>query len=1110
MYLTSTTVYKRPRNVPARASTGQTPRSLGEPDTSTIKEEEWNRFEQRRHRMQPPDLFDEAVKKFEKFAERSSASRSAPFETEQRSKVGFQDLRKSDSIVTAASICIGSAENQIQQPVVSDIGLRKARFYDSCLRADRSVESPRLPKAPKESLSAREPRASLAQSVVDAYPSSNEKSRRSVTGSPIPRLSLSEANASSPREVMQEAAPVPGLSLAGSLSDLMVNCRQKRLTIATTGLVRAPESKRLDLEFGFLTDTRAEAMNLTVKAAAADVKDASFRSNSLTDKGVKHVLDALPDEVEKIDLSLNDLSRGQSSSNIRINRDDDLAARSGWCSCFKRFEYLTTLIMSDCQIGDGICEILCDKMRRCRSLVSLNLSGNNISKSGLSIRNLIKSQKKLEILDLQWNQLAGDSAIHVIKGLIDICKLGSGQLRSLNLSYNPLGKEGGEEIATHVAKFFAVNRTLLHLDISKCEFSAALCQILAEGLKENTTLLGLHLDGNEARLDSRGFMIVDKLRQLPIQSLEVSGDGPQRQVERNRMIAENVEDRCWICERWEETRISYIPGVSGPDAEDVWVFTSLDDFEQPLTMQRVDDELVLFLLAPPGPLFYCIQAGKELLASRTAPSTMKSEMHLLPAHLRSSTFVATGSSIRPPILSSMLRLRRTRLPTEIDDEAADADAGKDPLVIELPSLSRHHVGTTRPSSSTRTDDRCCKHFIPRRPGEYKGSVQRQEWTLQSSLFAPFTEALSNRGFCESCFEVDWAVSGIGRLFKDEADRSQVRDILRNHYAEIKVLYNSLCSVDFRRLLQTQAEDRTSLGFGVGLHEFTHMIVQHNLVSQDFTLAEVDAQFFMAAAPPPEKITSKWINAEQTEGRLVQRHAFFELLVRIALARFLQGDIAQTSTGDLSRTRGKVKSASKAIEQLFKHHIMYPYPPMKNNFKCVQWRVDVLQTEVVETVLRKHMKAYIDPLFSAYSRKGVGDQQHHLRPEDWFLLLDALDVFPYRGVPNPQTAIWDRVWLWQSSVMAQIDELRTTRHLELTFVEFLEAISRLVGLLHSRKAVQEGKAEDDDWNYGMSFSSASSVFCVDQGVMNKEIFARYLDTFLHSSKVKQAIELRRVD
>ena len=57
------------------------------------------------------------------------------------------------------------------------------------------------------------------------------------------------------------------------------------------------------------------------------------------------------------------------------------------------------------------------------------------------------------------------------------------------------------------------NLTLLHVDISFNGFSAEDMIAIGDGLRENHSLFGCHIEGNNARMDALGFvypLITDK------------------------------------------------------------------------------------------------------------------------------------------------------------------------------------------------------------------------------------------------------------------------------------------------------------------------------------------------------------------------------------------------------------------------------------------------------------------------------------------------------------------------------------------------------------------------------------------------------------------------
>lgn len=881
------------------------------------------------------------------------------------------------------------------------------------------------------------------------------------------------------------------------MSGFVEQCKQVGMNPSTTGIIRSA-GQVLKLEYGCMTDVRAEAIVHTLRASSSGVQEAYLRSNGLTEKGAKSLLSALPESVQLIDLSQNDLGHN-----------------AGWCSSLRRLTYLRKLVISDSQLGDTISRDLCMALINSRHLKHLNLSGNGIFKAAAKLGELVREHEALEELDVHWNHITGESARDLLQGLYENGR-GGGSLRDLNFSWNPLGKAGGEEACRKLAQVFVENDVLRHLDFSKCELSAGLCQILADGLRDNSTILGLHISGNEGRMNTRGYIVPMPPSDIAQRSAAAAAaaasteqpGGPQADTEQSQKSDQTVEKNgrgrimsvmqtglcCWVCESWRETRILYVPGISGPEAADVWIFTSVDDYEQAIKLTKVNDGLATYIMCPPGTLHFIFQVGNEVMPSRTAP------------HIHDAG----------PVTITRVRTAADPAPGEEDPDVE----GRFPLKVEVACLNAATV------VAREADEPVCVCSAPRSTVINEPKFSKEPiWKVKSSLFAPYDEALERRAFCEKCFDVDWRTSRIPMLIDDDQDRLQVKDILRAHYAEIKVLFGSLCTAEWAVASQRGSRTRR-LTFGVSLNEFTHMLVQHNLLGEELTMDDADSQFLIAAMPARD--TSAWDASTHKEGHLVLRHGFFELLVCLALCRFNRGLLMPDAVR--SKHKAKAKSASQALDLLLNKHIMYPYPPMKHNFNCVQWRVDVLHTQVVESIFRKHMKAVIDPLFIGYS--SVTNGRRCLTVEGWFELLDALEVLPCSDEIGVQNT-WDRAWVWEISSMSHIDELMSSKHLELTFAEFLEALARLVGLLQARKMkearctrcgtifppekrncskcgaprqyVEVPQQESEKYDYGLGWVSPSYTFCMaKEEVMDKDNFAKILDAFIGGAKMKAAV------
>ena len=165
-----------------------------------------------------------------------------------------------------------------------------------------------------------------------------------------------------------------------------------------------------------------------------------------------------------------------------------------------------------------------------KNLKLFNASKNRVSDGGAKvISTFIEKSDCLEILQLHWNKIRSKGAIMLAKSMkknktikvldISFNSFGSGGIRHCFIT-DDLKKEEDvhfdkrhyldkfecSESAWKWRKTFMKNRTLIHADISFNGFSAEDMMAIGDGLRENHTLLGLHVEGNYAKMDSLGFI----------------------------------------------------------------------------------------------------------------------------------------------------------------------------------------------------------------------------------------------------------------------------------------------------------------------------------------------------------------------------------------------------------------------------------------------------------------------------------------------------------------------------------------------------------------------------------------------------------------------------
>ena len=80
-------------------------------------------------------------------------------------------------------------------------------------------------------------------------------------------------------------------------------------------------------------------------------------------------------------------------------------------------------------------------------------------------------------------------------------------MRVLDLSWNSLGLNG-TVFAKAFGPYVASNTTLVHLDLSNNYLNKADSKLIAEDLKNNHSIYGIHYQGNTGYINSKGFLII--------------------------------------------------------------------------------------------------------------------------------------------------------------------------------------------------------------------------------------------------------------------------------------------------------------------------------------------------------------------------------------------------------------------------------------------------------------------------------------------------------------------------------------------------------------------------------------------------------------------------
>lgn len=157
------------------------------------------------------------------------------------------------------------------------------------------------------------------------------------------------------------------------------------------------------------------------------------------------------------------------------------------------------------------------------------------------------------------------------------------------------------------------------------------------------------------------------------------------------------------------------------------------------------------------------------------------------------------------------------------------------------------------------------------------------------------------------------------------------------------------------------------------------------------------------------------------GKVLVRHQIMEALVRLANDKFLA-----------KAKPGTVATFKEAVVKAFEEHFL----PHFKTFQCHEWRVERLWKEEIDIVYTRFLEK-AQMIYAKHSGKFVAPgAKPTMSAEEFVGMLEAASLL------NENFANREALPLWNLSMMTNKEETASEKHLNMTFVEFLEALARV--------------------------------------------------------------------
>ena len=307
---------------------------------------------------------------------------------------------------------------------------------------------------------------------------------------------------------------------------------------------------------------------------------------------------------------------------------------------------------------------------------------------------------------------------------------------------------------------------------------------------------------------------------------------------------------------------------------------------------------------------------------------------------------------------------------------------------------------------------------PRIPGlkyaPIKEELIRIPWSIEISLFKDY-KFMDNQ-LKEECFEFDWNMSKISALIKIPLQQTQIREILLENYEVIYDTYKWISAYSGSEI------------FSIGSNVFTDFLNECKVIDNLYGASDFGVNW-NACIVPKEK------DQVYNPGNALVSYEFLEILVRVANDRYVRNKIC-----------GNVIDATR---KLLAEHLM----EIMKKYDYKAWRFQEYLTEEVDLVYKAH-KIILDFIFKRYSgRKALPGQKPFMSLEEFReLCKDA-------KFENEKCGLRDIDLSFALAMMVQVDEVYKKRHIEMSFVEFLEALARVCNCSDNMKKYPRNEKDE---------------------------------------------------
>jgi NLR family CARD domain-containing protein 3 len=205
-------------------------------------------------------------------------------------------------------------------------------------------------------------------------------------------------------------------------------------------------------------------------------------------------------------------------------------------------------------------------------------------------------------------------------------------------------------------------------------------------------------------------------------------------------------------------------------------------------------------------------------------------------------------------------------------------------------------------------------------------------------------------------------------------------------------------------------------WNITLNPYTDFCKDSGIIDEKLLLTKDFDRIFIATYTKTDKVRNM-----MNPDRALVRYQFMEGIFRLSEQKYL--------------SNGVVNTQKEALEMCFKENVA----PYINTYDVQTWRDTRLWNEECDTVIKSYLPVFKE-IYKDYSKEKVKPS------ETPFMCLEEFQrLVKLAGFESDKCGERDSLLSFRYAMQTQVDELNNKRITEMKFVEFIEAIARLLDI-----------------------------------------------------------------